>query len=271
MVKTVLLRFAVHTLASLPSSCEQGRESEGQGAGSCCRRRPSLPDRRRRLGVRRQAEPVAAPTGGSRAGLSAVSGPAADPGLGKPAGGGDRRTWGRGWDTEGERGQRGLPAGTAGRGAAQGRGLTALGGSPLRGAQGPPSAGASRTGSGSPPAGGAGEEGARLLQTSSLLPQTPQAPLPAHRPQEASESPLLRWSERRSSDPPGADLRLTPPPLGRFLPPGPVCTERPGPWEEPGSRHWFQPHPVRRDHLCAQRPTSPAPAAPGHTRWMPGS
>lgn len=69
-MKTVLLRFAVHTLASLPSSCEQARETEGQGAGSCCRRRPSLPDRRRRLGVRRQAEPVADPTPRGAPGLA---------------------------------------------------------------------------------------------------------------------------------------------------------------------------------------------------------
>ena len=52
----------------------------------------------------------------------------------------------------------------------------------------------------------------------------PQALLPVHHPQEA-----LR---RCSSYPPAADLRFTPSPLGRFLPPGPICTEHPGPREE---------------------------------------
>ena len=234
-MKTVLLRFAVHTLASLPSSCEQGQETEGQGASSCCRHRPSLPDRRRHLGVRRQAEPVADPT------------PWGAPGLAFPPSAVqlwilDSASW-REEETEGRGGRDGTRKEREGREASlqeqRGKGPLREGGSPLRGAQGPPSAGASRIGSGSPPAGGAGEEGSRLLKTSSLLPQTPQALLPAHRPQEASESPLLRWSERRSSDPPGADLWLTPPPLGRFLPPGPVCTEHPHcpatTWEVPAT------------------------------------
>lgn len=247
-MKTVLLRFAVRTLASLPSSCEQGREREGQGSGSCCRRQaqPSRPVPTSGAKTAGGARSCPYPTGAPRLAFlpSAVQLWSLD--LASRWRGGDKRTWGRGQDTGGGKGQRGFPAGTAGQGAAPGRGLMA-----------PRHPEASFTGASSkPPASCLGCPRPRSQPTA---------------PRNPSGSLLLRWCERRSSDLLGADLWLTPPPLERFLPPDPVCTEHPGPREEPGSRHWFQPHPVRQDHLCARRPTSPAPAAPGHTRWMPGS
>lgn len=150
------------------------------------------------------------------------------------------------------------------------------GGGPLReGAQGPQTAllasvgpGASRTGSGLPPAGVLGEEGARPPPNLQPPAGTPRPDSLPTAPRKPSGSPLLHWSERRSSDPPAADLWLTPSPLGRFLPPGPVCTEHPGPREEPGSRLV----PASPSETGPLRPKAcfPTTRCPGHTRWALG-
>ena len=248
---------AVRTLASLPSPREQGQEVGGQGA------QPSRPAPT--SGVRRQLEPVATPT---PCGLPRLAFPRSevqwwilDSVSRRP--GGDGSTWGWGWEMGGEKGQRGLPAGTSGRG-------------PLReGAQGPQTAllasvgpGASRTGSGLPPAGVVGEEGARPPPNLQPPAGTPRPCSLPTAPRKPSGSPLLHCSERRSSDPPAADLRLTPSPLSRFLPPVPSALSTP----VPGKNRQPTLVPASPSETGPLSPETrfPSTCCPGHTRWTPG-
>lgn len=139
-MKTVLLRFAVRRLwPPAPRPVSRAGEWRDRGPAPAAGGRPSLPDRVPTSGLRRRAEPVAAPTprGGSlRLAFlpSAVQLWTLD--LASRWRGGDKRTWGQGQDTGGEKGQRGFPAGTAGAGGRSGKG-----GSWLRCIQRPPSPG----------------------------------------------------------------------------------------------------------------------------------
>lgn len=186
-----------------------GRGS-GQGSAQAAGGRPSLPDRAT-SGAKMAAELRRPPPHGASGWPSCHQQSSCDPGLPSASRwrGGDKRTWVGDRTREEKKGREASLQGQRGQGRS-GKGVMA-----------PGHPEASFTGA-SP-----------NLQPASDAP----GPAPAHRPRNPSGSLLLRWSERRFLGPFWVPTpRLTPPPL-RFLPPDPVCTEHPGPREEPGSRH----------------------------------
>lgn len=137
-MKTVLLRFAVRTLASLPSSCEQGREREGQGSSSCCRRQaqPSRPVPTSGAKTAGGARSCPHPTGGSLGWPSCHQQSSCGPWTWQA--GGEEETRGRGVGDRTREEKKGREASLQGQ---RGRGPLREGGSWLRCIQRPPSPG----------------------------------------------------------------------------------------------------------------------------------